>query len=125
MITFCNNTYINVAKRHWLATLDNLRQENAMLQNRLAQALKSQVGNLFLQQAEELQQQLIQYDQLWSLLKQEMKSFSPVVETESRKIKRHVGTYDFYILERDIHLARRTFATTRADLDMQLIDNVY
>lgn len=60
--------------RQWLAILDELRQMNILLKNRLVFALQQEVNRTFIEIAEQYHQQFIDKDQLIRLLRHDLTS---------------------------------------------------
>lgn len=67
----------------WLRTLEFIQTENAYAKNRLAEVIKTNIGNPeFLDEAEFFQNHYIQQDTLVSLLKSDLYSYRKLLDRE-------------------------------------------
>lgn len=64
--------YSETEIKEWSTTIDNLKQENVILKNRLSEVVKGTLSNSLIDSAESFQQKFINKDQVIDLLRHDI-----------------------------------------------------
>ncbi|NSL90711.1 hypothetical protein [Chitinophaga solisilvae] len=87
--------------RSWLKILESLRQENALLLNRLAEALRDADNPRFLEQAEIFQTKIISKEESLVLLRHEVMEQLDWLDIVPQPTKE--APHEFAVLEKDVN----------------------
>ncbi|RXK86941.1 hypothetical protein [Filimonas effusa] len=107
-----------IEAKQWLVILDELRQVNILLKNRLVHALKQDVSRNFIETAEYYHQKFIDKDQLIRLLRHDITSL----------LEEHIDAQDdsapwlsrFFTLEKDMQRIISEFSGMKAAFETYL-----
>ncbi|XZF15714.1 hypothetical protein ACTHGU_06225 [Chitinophagaceae bacterium MMS25-I14] len=115
-----DEAYSVSAVREWLTILDELRQENIRLQDRLSATIKDEVSRTFIEDAEAFQQKFIDKDQVINLLRYDiaglLKQMQLPVQANIRSILQARQ------LEKDLHKVISRFNLLKDSFDKYLTE---
>lgn len=106
--------------KQWLVILDELRQLNIGLKNRLVSELKQEVTRNFIETAEYYQQKFVDKDQMVRLLRHDI---TGLVEDSARMPEENLAWSErFYSLEKDMERLIAEFSRMKAGFEHYLSD---
>ncbi|HEY0297786.1 MAG TPA: hypothetical protein VGB84_01065 [Arachidicoccus sp.] len=107
--------------KKWLVILEKIKQENIILKNRLANAVKQEVSKVFIEEAEQFQQRFIEKDQIVDLLRHDINvllssgSYSHKT-TDNGNLQKYKEQ-----MEKDIHKSLAEFEQLKTSFETYLV----